>query len=167
MSETASREEGLKKVRSMIKDIDFCMLTTMDEQGCLHSRPMSTNKQVDFNGDLWFFTYGQSHKAAEVRRNQKVNVSYADPSKQNYVSLSGNAVLVRDREEIKKRWQPALKAWFPKGPDEPDIALLKVSVERAEYWDAPSSAVAHVVSLAKAMVTGKPANPAENKKVEL
>ena len=167
MSETAAREEGLKKIRSMIKDIDFCMLTTVDEHGRLHSRPMSTNGEVDPNGDLWFFTYGQSHKAAEVRRNQQVNVSYAEPSKQNYVSMSGGAVLVRDRDEIRKRWKPALKAWFPKGADEPDIALLKVSVERAEYWDAPSSAVSHVISMAKAMVTGKPANPGDNKKVEL
>ena len=167
MSEPATRDEGLKKIRAMIRDIDFCMLTTADEQGRLHSRPMSTNKQIDFNGDLWFFTYGRSHKVDEVTRNHRVNVSYADPSRQNYVSMSGDAVLVRDREEIKRRWQPALKAWFPKGADEPDIALLKVSVDRAEYWDSPSSAVAHVVSLAKAMVTGKPANPGENKKVNL
>ena len=167
MSETANRHEGLKKVRSMIKDIDFCMLSTVDEDGCLHSRPMSTNGQVDFDGTLWFFTYGRSHKAEEVGRNQQVNVSYADPSKQNYVSMSGRAVVVRDRGEIKKRWNPALTAWFPKGVDEPDIALLKVSVDRAEYWDSPSSAVAHVISMAKAMVTGKPADPGENKKVNL
>ena len=167
MSETATREEGLKKLRSMIKDIDFCMLTTVDGQGRLHSRPMSTNREIDPNGDLWFFTYGKSHRAEEVKRNQQVNVSYADPSKQNYVSVSGEAVLVRDREEIRKRWKPALRAWFPKGADEPDIALLKVSVERAEDWDSPSSAVAHVISMAKAMVTGKPADPGENKKVKL
>jgi general stress protein 26 len=154
-------------LREMVKDIDFCMLTTLDERGEPHSRPMSTNRQVEFNGDLWFFIYGNSHKALEIRREPKVNASFADPSNQNWVSMTGTAELVRDRAKMAELWQPQLRAWFPKGLEEPDIALLKVNVEKAEYWDSPSSTIAHVYSLASALVTGKPADLGDNKKLDL
>ncbi len=93
--------------------------------------------------------------------------AFADPKSQTYVSLSGRAELVRDKAKIEELWEPALKAWFPKGVDEPDIALLKINADQGEYWDAPSSVVAHVFSLAKVAVTGQPAHPGENEKVAL
>ena len=88
--------------------------------------------------------------------------------KQSYVSLTGTAEIVRDRQKLEELWQPQLKAWFPKELDEPDIALLKVNVEKAEYWDSPSSIVANAISLVKAVTTGKPAsNVGEHEKVDL
>lgn len=163
---TANNQE-LQKLREMVKDINFCMLTTLDERGEPHSRPMSTNKEIEFDGDLWFFTYASSHKALEVTREPKVNASFANPDDQRWVSMTGRAEIIRDRAKMKELWQPQLKAWFPKGLDEPDIALLKVNVERAEYWDNPSSVISHAISLASSLITGEPANPGENKKVEL
>ena len=167
MSDSPDQNEKIKKLRELIKDIDIGMLTTIDEDGSLHSRPMSTNSQVEFDGDLWFFIYASSHKVTEVEHDQHVNVSFSDPHKQQYVSISGRATLVRDRHKIQELWKPELKAWFPQGVDEPDIALLKVEVEKAEYWDAPSSFVAHTISLVKAITTGEKANPGENEKVNL
>jgi len=134
--------------------------------GTLHSRPMSTQR-VETDGDLWFFTRASAPKVGEIEREHQVNVSYAKPGDQRYVSVSGRAVVVRDRAKIEELWNPVLKAWFPKGLEDPDIALLKVSAERAEYWDSPSSAVAHAVSFIKAVVTGTPANPGENEKIDL
>ncbi|NJL61931.1 MAG: pyridoxamine 5'-phosphate oxidase family protein [Methylacidiphilales bacterium] len=163
-----SNSENLKKIREMIKDIDYAMLTTIDSEGKLHSRPMATNKEVEFDGDVWFFTYASSLKVDEINRHHEVNVSYAAPNKQSYISLSGVAELVRDRSKLEELWQPQLKAWFPKEIDEPDIALLKVNVEKAEYWDSPSSMIANAISLAKAVATGKPAsNVGEHEKVDL
>jgi general stress protein 26 len=163
-----SNSENLKIIREMIKDIDYAMLTTIDSEGKLHSRPMATNKEVEFDGDIWFFTYASSLKVDEINRHHEVNVSYAAPNKQSYVSLTGVAELVRDRNKLEELWQPQLKAWFPKELDEPDIALLKVNVEKAEYWDSPSSIVANAISLAKAVTTGKPAsNIGEHEKVNL
>lgn len=163
----AQSNPEVAKLRDMVKDIEFCMLTTIDEQGDPHSRPMSTNKQIEFDGDLWFFVYGNSHKAIEVSREPKVNCSFADPQNQSWVSMTGRASIVRDRAKMEQLWQPQLKAWFPKGTDEPDIALLKVNVERAEYWDNPSSTIAHAYSLASSLVTGKPADPGDNREVNL
>ena len=163
----AENEADFQKLREMIKDIDFCMLTTVDENNDLHSRPMSLNSEVDQAGNLWFFTYGNSHKVSELRRTPKCNASFAAPDDHRYVSISGTAELVRDKAKIKELWKPELKAWFPKGADEPDIALLRVVVEKAEYWDSPGGTVAHVISFVSALIKGESADWGDNKKIEL
>jgi len=151
----------------MIKDIDFCMLTTTDEQGDPHSRPMSSNGDIDPNGDLWFFTNASSHKVGEVARSPKVNVSFADPDHQRYVSVTGTAEVVRSRAKIEELWRPEFKMWFPKGKEDPDVALLRVSLEKGEYWDSPSSAIGYALSFVSSLVTGKEPDFGENKKVNL
>ena len=167
MSRAATQDDRLAKLREIVKAVDICMLTTVDERGDLHSRPMSNNREVEFDGDLWFFTYGSSHKVDEVNRVSKVNASFADVDNQTYASLSGEAEVVRDRAKIEELWKPHLKAWFPEGVDTPGIALLKVSVDKAEYWDSSQSRVAHAVSLVSSLVTGEPAQPGENEKIDL
>jgi general stress protein 26 len=162
--ENTTREEAIGKIRDLIEGIDFAMLTTVAADGTLHSRPMSTQK-VEFDGDLWFFTNAASHKIDEIRDDSHVNVSYSAPEKQNYISVSGRASVVRDRAKMEELWNPVLKAWFPDGLDSPDIALLKVSVDSAEYWDSPSSTVAHAIGLAKALLTGEGYEPGEHAKV--
>lgn len=160
-----SRESDFEKFREMIKDIDLCMLTTVDENNDLHSRPMSLNSDVDESGNLWFFTSSNSHKASEIERTPNVNVSFVDTRKQQYVSVSGTAALVQDRQKIKELWKPVLKAWFPDGPDQPDVALLKVNVTKAEYWDGPSSTISQAISFVSAIFTGKQVELGENKKL--
>jgi general stress protein 26 len=167
MSETMMQEDKLKKLREIVKAVDICMLTTVDERGDLHSRPMSNNREIEFDGDLWFFTYGSSHKVDEVGRVPKVNASFADVDAQLYASLTGRAEVVRDPAKIEELWQPQLRAWFPEGKETPDIALLKVSVERGEYWDGSQSLVAHAVSLVSSLVTGEQAQSGENEKLDL
>ena len=161
-----SQESDYEKLREMIKDIDLCMLTTVDESDDLHSRPMSLNGDVDEQGNLWFFTSSNSHKASEIERTPNVNVSFIDTDQQHYVSISGDAELVRDKQKIKELWKPVLKAWFPDGPDQADIALLKVRVKKAEYWDTPSSTIAQAVSFVSAIFSGKQVEMGENKKLD-
>lgn len=161
-----SQESDYEKLREMIKDIDLCMLTTVDESDDLHSRPMSLNGDVDEQGNLWFFTSSNSHKASEIERTPNVNVSFIDTDQQHYVSISGDAELVHDKQKIKELWKPVLKAWFPDGPDQSDVALLKVSVKKAEYWDTPSSTIAQAFSFVSAIFTGKQVEMGENKKLD-
>ena len=167
MTETQNRTEGLEKLRELIKDIDFCMLTTIDERGEPHSRPMSSNGDIDTNGDLWFFTAASSHKVGEVNASPKVNVSFADPDNQRYVSVTGEAQLIRDREKIDELWRPQFKMWFPKGKDDPEVALLCVSLEKGEYWDSASSTIGYAMSFVSSLITGKQPDLGENKKVNL
>ena len=165
MSAPQRRADDLKKIRDLVKDIDFCMLTTVDEDGDLHSRPMSSNGDIDPDGDLWFFTAASSHKVSEIAKLPKVNVSFADPENQHYVSITGIAQLVRDRNKIDELWKPEFKMWFPEGKDDPEVALLRVKMEKAEYWDSPTSTIAYIVNFVSSVVTGKEAEYGENKKV--
>jgi general stress protein 26 len=167
MSKAVTQGDKLGKLREIVKAVDICMLTTVDERGDLHSRPMSNNRDVEFDGDLWFFTYGESLKVGEVNRESKVNASFADVDNQLYASLTGRAEVVRDRAKIEELWKPELRAWFPEGADTPDIALLKVTVERAEYWDSSQSVVAHAAGLVSSLLTGRPSQAGENEKLEL
>ena len=160
-----TREESIKKLGGLIESIDFGMLTTMDG-GMLRSRPMSTQK-VEFDGELWFFTSDRTHKVEEIERDNRVCVAYSKPEDNVYVSVSGTAELVKDKEKIEELWNPILKAWFPEGLDDPTLALLKVTVEEAEYWDSPSSTVVQIVGFIKAIATGKPANPGDHGKISL
>jgi general stress protein 26 len=165
MAENQDHNENIQKLHELIKDIKYAMLTTVEEDGTLRSRPMAT-QECEFDGDLWFFTNANAPKVNEVQHERHVNVSYAEPNKQKYVSVSGTAQLVRDRQKIAELWNPLYKAWFPQGLDDPDLALLKVSVDQAEYWDSPSSQVVRLVGFLKSVVTGKPiGNAGENEKI--
>ena len=160
-----SHEDDLQKLRGLVKDIDFCMLTTVVENGHLHSRPMSSNGDIDSNGSLWFFTNASSHKVNQIEKLPKVNVSFADPDNQRYVSISGSAQLVRDRNKIDELWKPELKMWFPNGKDDADVALLRVSPDKAEYWDSPASTIGYVLNFVSSLVSGKEAD-SENRKIK-
>ena len=151
-----THDEAVRKLNELIKDIQVAMLTTVDDEGALRSRPMATQKP-DFDGQLWFFTSGSSPKAREIEREHQVNISYADPDKNRYVSVSGTGQVVYDPAKNKELWTSAYKAWFPQGLDDPNLALLRVDVEKAEYWDSPGSAIVHALGFAKA----------ENEKVKL
>ena len=156
MADTKTREEAIAKLNSLIKDVQVAMLTTID-WGVLRSRPMQT-QEMDFDGDLWFFTSSETHKTEEIEKDRRVNVSYAAPDSNTYVSVSGTAEILKDRAKIEELWTPIHKAWFPKGPDDPNLVLLKVNVEQAEYWDSPSSTIVQVAGFVKALVTGESAD---------
>ena len=155
--------EMKQKLWSMMKDIGTAMLTTEDE-GKLRARPMVAS-QTEFNGEIWFFTRKSSHKVDEVKSEQHVGVTYADAGKQDYVSLSGRATLVTDKAQVTAHWTELMRTWFPKGIDDPEVALLKVVVDAAEYWDAPSSTMVHAYGYIKARLTGESPHPGENEKV--
>ncbi len=166
MENKAEHNQSIKKLSELIKDIDIAMLTTVESDGMLRSRPMST-QQIEFDGDLWFFTAANTQKIAEVQHEQNVNLSYAAPNHNTYVSVSGKASVVRDPKKVEELWSPILKAWFPKGLEDPDLVLLRVDVEQAEYWDSPSAKVVQLVGFVKALVTGKEMDGGENEKITL
>lgn len=160
-----TRQESIKKLSDLISGVEIAMLTTIDG-GHLRSRPMQT-QDVEFDGDLWFFTSSKTHKTEEIEKDNRVNVSYAAPDSNIYVSVSGTAEIVKNREKIDEYWNDILKAWFPEGKDSPDLVLLKVKVEQAEYWDSSSSTIVQVAGFLKALATGERAEGGENEKINL
>lgn len=149
----------------MLEGIDFTMLTTI-AGGKLHSRPMST-QEMDENGDLWFFSADNTRKVDEIAADDRINAAYSDPDGNTYVSVFGRAEVVKDRAKIEELWSPVLKAWFPEGVDDPTICLLKVSVEEAEYWDAPSSKFVQLAGFVKALATGTEADYGDHGTIKL
>jgi general stress protein 26 len=143
----------VKLLNDKIKGIHVAMLTTMDADGKLHSRPMVTQEE-DFDGDLWFFTYDNAPKVGNVAVHPEVNLSYVKESDNLYVSVSGTAELVRDRKKMDDLWKPRLKTWFPNGTGDPHLALLKVHVESAEIWDIPSGKMGRLYSAVRSLATG-------------
>lgn len=131
-----------------IKGIKVAMLTTVDEDsGTLHSRPMLT-LETEFDGNLWFFTQASAAKVHEAV-NQQVNISYVTSRRKRYVSVSGVAQLTRDHKKMDELWKPDHSIWFAGGKDDPDLALLKVTVTSAEYWDGPSNTMIQIFPAAQ------------------
>lgn len=147
------KDEQLDKVAQLIKEIRYAMLTTLGSDGSLHSRPMAT-LQFDDNACLWFYTGIHSSKIDDLAARKKVNLAYARTDKQDYLSIVGTAEVVHDRSKMEELWTPWLKPWFREGLDDPELALLKVRVEQADYWDAPDSVALRLYGLAKGMLTG-------------
>jgi general stress protein 26 len=146
---------GQEKLSELIKDIRFAMFTTHKPQGHLHSRPMTTqNKRID-DDSLWFFMSRSGDPVSEFRGDDQVNVSYANPSSDTYVSVTGAARVVEDMAKKKALWNKAAEAWFKGGVDDPDLALVQVRIEHADYWDVKESKLVQLYRMAEAAVTGK------------
>ena len=165
MAEASSTTDDRQKVWELIKDIRIALMVTTGDAGRLSGRPMAAlNKE--FDGTLWFASREGAPKLGEIADHAQVLLAYSEPKSQDYVSLSGRATLVRDTAKVKALWSEPLRVWFPKGPDDPGITLIKVDIESAEFWDAPSSAWVYAMGYAKARLTGEaPKDVGENKVV--
>jgi general stress protein 26 len=165
MTTHEKQEENVRKLRELIKGIKVAMLTTAEDDGSLRCRPMLM-LDVEFDGDLYFFTKASAPKVEEVERDRHVCVSYVASQDQRYVSMSGLARVLRDRAKMEEFWAPELKAWFPDGLKDPELALLWISVSQAEYWEGPSGTLVNMAGV-KAMAAGMAFGDSENEKLEL
>lgn len=163
---TQQTTNDVKALADKIKGIRVAMMTTEEPDHTLHSRPMAT-QDMEADGDLWFFTKADAPKVSEVQQHNQVNINYAKPDDNLYVSVSGTAELVRDQNKMKELWKPFLKAWFPEGLNDPDMALLKVNVQKAEYWDAPSGKMGLLYAVAKGLATGAKDSGGEDRKLDI
>lgn len=155
--------EGLDKVRSLIENMRTCMLTSVDLNGGLVARPMAT-QEVEFDGDMWFFTEADAPKVANIEADPRVNVGFVDDSV--WVSVKGQADIVRDDAKKEELWNPFAAAWFTEGPSDPNIVLIRVHAESAEYWDSPGK-VATAVAMVKTKIAGGTPDVGDNETVDL
>jgi general stress protein 26 len=148
-----SGPEGKQKIAELVKDIRIAMMTTVAKDGTMSSRPMAVQDEP-FDGTLWFLTRSTSDKVNEVEEDRHVTLTFAEPKESTYIALKGIASVSSDRGKIKQLWNPLYKAWFPKGEDDPEIAVMKVDVNEADYWEASGSKVVMLVKYAAASLTG-------------
>ena len=156
--------EDTRKVAERMKGQRFGFLTTTTPEGKLTSRPM-TLQEVEFDGDLWFFAERGSHPVQHVATSPQVNVGVGSGG--TWVSLTGQASVVDDVAKKKELWNGGVEAWFPQGPEDASVVLLKVDGDSAEYWETPGGRMATAFSFVKAKATGERIDSGENKKVEL
>ena len=155
MSDKTPVTHDLSQLFEKIKEVRMAMLTTTDEHGSLHSRPMATIEPGKEEA-LYFLTDANSAKVYEVKKDSQVNLSYSDAGSNVYVSVSGKANAYRDQSKIDELWSEPMRGWFPGGKDDPNINILKVTIDKAEYWDSPSSLLSRAYAYVRAVVTGEP-----------
>ena len=147
----------LRKLGELIDGIEVAMLTTHAADASMVSRPLQT-LEFDHSGELVFFTAADSRKIDDLQANPDVNIAYANPGRQSYVSVRGTASVDRDRATIDKLWSPVQKIFFPGGKDDPNLVVLRVRVRDAAYWESAGNFIARALDFAKGMLSKDPAD---------
>lgn len=148
-----SGAEAREKIATLVKGIHICMMNTVGKDGAIDSRPMGLQNDP-FDGTLWFLTRGSSEKVNEIEEDQHVTLTFAEPSDHKYVTLKGKASVSKDRGKVHELWNEMYKAWFPDGPDDPSISVLRVDISDGDYWEASSSGLVFYAKYALAAATG-------------
>ncbi len=150
---TEIRSEPLQLISRLIEGVMFSALTTSDDDGSLHSRPMVV-LQPTFEGDLYFIASRSSRLVANIRHHSLVNVSFDHQSRQTYVSMSGIASVVDDPQRVKNIWRPLFNSWFTYGATDPDVALIHVVINHADTWEPLGHPLIHPPGEQPAWVEG-------------
>ena len=123
-----------ESVAQAMKEMDLCMMTTHGAYGWLVSRPMSNNRQVEWNGDSYFFTRADTRKVRDIERDSKVALDFQGDGV--WLTIRGNASLHDDADLMKEHWTDDIETWFGHGLDDgdDDILLIKVTADEAELY---------------------------------
>jgi general stress protein 26 len=130
----------LSDISKTMRDVDFCMLNTHTSTGGIAARPMSNNREVDYDGDSWFFTDETALMVPEIEANPAVGLSYQGKagflaSRPLFIAVDGIADLIRDKAQFETHWTKDLDQWFEQGVDTPGMVLIRVRAGRIHYWD--------------------------------
>lgn len=162
-------EQARSHLWSLIKDIRFAMFTTRHANGHLHSRPMTTqNTKIEEDSSMWFFMSRGGDPVEDLLIDPMVNLVYADPGEDIYVSISGTASVVQDAAKTRELWSKMAESWFPGGTSDADLALVQVKIVHANYWDVKESKLVQLMHIAQAVVTGeRPATLSKQAEIRL
>jgi general stress protein 26 len=154
MTHDQKRREAMENLAELIADVPVAMLTTCAPDGSLHSRPM-VNINQHFQGELWFLTKSDDPKVQEIHDNPQLNIAFASPDTQRYVSVSGQGRCFQDRTRCELLWTRECERWFPNGLADENLSLIQIEVGHAEYWDAQQNAMVRMAG----MLTGGHSSP--------
>ena len=155
----------ITKIAELTRGIKFAMVTFVNHEGHLHAAPMTTQDE-DFNGTVWFIGSKDSDLVRSIPGNAQVNLGYSDTAGHNYVSINGTAELVNDKAKLDELWSDGYNAFFEQGKEDPNVQLIKVVGNGAQYWEG-SGRVVSMIKMAKAAITGDTAKLGETEGVKL
>jgi general stress protein 26 len=147
--------DDLRRLGELVDGIETAMLTTRAADGSMVSRPLQT-LALDANGELVFFTAADSRKVDQLTDDADVNLAYADPHTQRFVSVRGRSRIDRDRATIEELWSMPQKIFFPGGMDDPNLVVLRIRVRDAAYWESAGNFVARALDFAAGMLSHEP-----------
>lgn len=147
MAEETGRRD---KLVELMDDMKVAMMTTLGPEG-VRSVPMA-RQQVEPDAEMWFITARDTDHVRAIEAEPRVALTFS--SRDAWVAATGTAVVVNDEAKLRELWNTFAEAWLPGGPEDPNAALIRVDVDRAEYWDTPGGRVASLVSFAKTKLTG-------------
>jgi len=135
--------KSLEDISADMKQIDFCTLATHAPGGAIGARPMSNNREVDYTGDSWFFTYEDRQMVSDIERDPKVAMTYLGSAglkgilgaPGQFIHVEGTAQVIRDKNRFAEHWDKSLDRWFPQGVDTPGTVMLEIAATRIHYWD--------------------------------
>lgn len=156
MSDTTNlqAQDGVKKLKEIVEEINICLfctnLKTDDGSTC---RPMAV-QEVDYEGNLWFFSDVNSDKNREIKANKSIQLFFAHPDKGSYLVLNGEAEIIIDLNRTEELWSPMVKTWFKVGKNDPNISILKVNTKSAYYWDMKGTKMVNFFKMVASVATG-------------
>lgn len=164
-----AREPELARIGALVRRIGVGMLGTRALDGRWVTRPVEVRLRPDmpFAGEVWILTRASSHKVAEIRAHPQVNIALASARRNAYLSLSGTAGVRRDRRRIAQLWTPMQRVYYPLGPDDPDLTVVRVRIASAERWEGPAGLLGQAVRVAFAAITRDPAAMGDNRTVRI
>ena len=149
-----SNQDAIKKMKDMAAEIKTCMFCTYDAQQAMQTAPMSAN-EIEDDGTFWFLSAKDSTRNKDIQANSTTDLIFAQPGKENYLSVHGKSEVVYDRQKIDDLWNPIVKAWFTEGKDDPNISVIKFTPNEAYYWDTKHGKMVSFLKIAVSAVTGK------------
>ncbi|GAC1594003.1 MAG: hypothetical protein NVS3B19_16340 [Ginsengibacter sp.] len=149
-----SSQEAIKKIQTIAGETDFCMFITLLGEKPLQGRPMSTQK-IDDDGNIWFFSQESSNKNMQIKSDDHVQLFYSNNKSSEFLSVYGSAEVLKDTTKAKELWTPWVKTWFPDGPDDPNLTLIKVTPLDSYYWDTKNNRLVSLIKIAVGALTGK------------
>ena len=145
---------SLDELHAHLREFSVAMLTTITRDGYLHARPMMTQEREP-DADLWFVSALHSEKIDEIRENPKAGVVYFRDRDNAYVSLTGDVEIIQDKDFLKQHWKESWRAWFPQGPEQSDLCMIKVRACEAEYWEPEGGRLRVMFEMARGAITGQ------------
>lgn len=159
------KTDNIDRVWDIIEKVGVCMLTTQFADG-LRARPIEARPDRDA-GLIYFVTDLHSAKEDEIEAAPDVGLVFIDPGDKAYLSITGRARVIRDAEKTKAAWRNTDEVWWPGGPSDPNVCLLRIEPSTAELWDGPASTIVTAFEFAKARLTGLEPKLGENRKVAI
>lgn len=160
------QQDAIKKLQDLTEEIKVCMFCTYTKEQQMECAPMTTQK-TDVSGNIWFISDQNSDRNRDLLQNKNVDLLYAHPGKESFVSVHGTAEIIYDKQVIKEMWSPLAKAWFKEGKDDPNVSIIKVTPAEGKYWDTKNGKMISFLKMIAAAVGDKTVNAGVEGKLQM